>query len=84
MVSSLPGIPTVSKSMPSTPQSPEKFRRYRNRLKARGLRQIQLWVPDTSRPGFVEEVRRQVMVVESGHEDREALDFAERAGIWEN
>jgi len=27
--------------MPSRPQSPEKLRRYRTRLKARGLRQIQ-------------------------------------------
>jgi len=70
--------------MPSTPQSPEKFRRYRNRLKARGLRQIQLWVPDTSRPGFIDELRRQVGVVESADEDREALDFVERAGTWED
>ena len=38
--------------MHSTSQDPDKFRRYRERLKAKGLRQIHLWVPDTASPGF--------------------------------
>jgi hypothetical protein len=46
--------------MHSTSQDPDKFRRYRERLKAKGLRQIHLWVPDTASPRFQKELRRQL------------------------
>ena len=61
---------------------PERHRSYRKRLKARGLRQIVLWVPDTRRPGFADEIRRQLTLVEERPEDREALSFIEAAGDW--
>ncbi|MFZ0788053.1 MAG: antitoxin MazE family protein, partial [Chromatiaceae bacterium] len=48
---------------------PERHRAYRDRLKARGMRQIVLWVPDTRRPGFAEEIRRQLALVEGSAED---------------
>lgn len=32
---------------------------HRERMKAQGLRLVQLWLPDTSAPGFAEECRRQ-------------------------
>jgi len=32
-------------------------------LRAAGLRPVQIWVPDTSRPGFAEECRRQSLLV---------------------
>jgi hypothetical protein len=35
----------------------------RDALRAAGLRPVQIWVPDTRRPGFVEECRRQSLVV---------------------
>lgn len=65
-----------------TDQPPDKFRRYRERLKARGLRQIQLWVPDTTHPRFQDELRRQLALVEQAGEDRETLTFIERAADW--
>ncbi len=34
-------------------------REYRTRMKSRGFRQINLWVPDTRSPGFRKECRRQ-------------------------
>jgi hypothetical protein len=46
------------------------------------MRQIVLWVPDTRRPGFAEEIRRQLALVEESPEDREALSFIEPAGEW--
>jgi len=70
--------------MSSTRQSPEKFRRYRARLKARGLRQIQLWVPDTTRPDFVDELRRQVARVEGRPDDEASLDLIEQAAVWDD
>lgn len=36
-----------------------RVRTHRARLRAAGLRPLQIWVPDTRRPGFAEECRRQ-------------------------
>ncbi len=41
----------------------EHVRRYRERMRARGFRQIQLWVPDTRSPAFAAECRRQSLMV---------------------
>lgn len=37
----------------------EKVQAHRDRLRAQGLRPIQIWVPDVRAPGFAEEARRQ-------------------------
>ncbi|HEY1781163.1 MAG TPA: antitoxin MazE family protein [Roseiarcus sp.] len=36
-----------------------RARKRRDALRAAGLRSVQIWVPDTRRPGFAEEARRQ-------------------------
>jgi len=69
--------------MSSANQSPEKFRRYRARLKARGLRQIQLWVPDTTKPDFPELIEKQLRQVEESAEDRETLNFIDKVADWD-
>lgn len=37
----------------------ERVRKHRHSLRMAGLRPIQIWVPDTRRPDFAEECRRQ-------------------------
>lgn len=37
----------------------DRVQRHRDSLRAAGLRPLQIWVPDTRRPGFAEECRRQ-------------------------
>jgi len=70
--------------MSKASQSPEKFRRYRVRLKARGLRQIQLWVPDTTRPDFPAVIERQIREIEGIEEDGETLDFIDKVADWDD
>jgi len=41
----------------------ERVKKHRDALRASGLRPVQIWVPDTRRPGFAEECRRQSLVV---------------------
>lgn len=41
----------------------QRVQKRRDRLRASGLRPVQIWVPDTRQPGFVEECRRQSLVV---------------------
>jgi len=40
-------------------RSRQKARAYRERMRAKGLRPVQLWLPDTRTPEFAEEARRQ-------------------------
>jgi hypothetical protein len=41
----------------------ERVQRRRDKLRAAGLRPVQIWVPDTRAPGFVEECARQCRLV---------------------
>lgn len=50
---------------------------YRTRLRAAGLRPVQIWVPDTRRPDFAAEARRQSLLVAKHRSEDEALDFIE-------
>jgi hypothetical protein len=63
------------------PQKSERERSeaYRGRMRAMGLRPVQVWVPDVTRPGFAKEVWRQVALVRDQFEEGEALDFIEAA-----
>jgi hypothetical protein len=45
-----------------TPVS-ERVQKRRNTMRAAGLRPVQIWVPDTRRPGFTAECRRQAALV---------------------
>jgi hypothetical protein len=55
----------------------ERAETYRGRMRAMGLRAVQVWVPDVRRPGFAKELRRQVALVRGKAEEEEALDFIE-------
>lgn len=41
----------------------ERVAEHRARLRSQGLRPIQIWVPDTSAPGFDEECHRQSLAL---------------------
>jgi Antitoxin MazE-like len=43
--------------------SQEKVSAYRRRLRAQGLRPIQIWVPDVRSPGFKAQAHRQSLAV---------------------
>ena len=45
--------------------SRQKVRAHRERLRAQGLRPIQVWVPDTRSPKFAKEASRQSRLVAS-------------------
>lgn len=47
--------------MATTPVN-ARVQRHRNVLRAAGLRPVQIWVPDTRRPDFAEECRRQCLL----------------------
>ena len=51
-----------------------RVQKRRDALRAAGLRPVQIWVPDTRRPGFSEECRRQARLVAAGDAADRDLD----------
>jgi len=60
--------------------SAKRVEKHRRGLRAAGLRPVQIWVPDTRRPDFAAECRRQSKRVASADEnDRELMGFLDDA-----
>ncbi len=60
--------------------SADRVRRSRDKMRASGLRPIQIWVPDTRAPNFAAECRRQSELLTQAEKTTEAQ--AETA-FWE-
>ena len=63
-------------------KSRERVRAHREQLRRRGLRPIQLWVPDVRSPSFAREAHRQSLLVATGPREREDQDFIEAVSDW--
>ena len=58
----------------------ERVQKHRANLRASGLRPVQIWVPDTNKQGFAEEVKRQCLIVaKSDSENKDLQDFMDSA-----
>ncbi len=57
----------------------ERVQKYRAGLRAAGLRPVQIWVPDTRRPGFAVECRRQSRLLRNSLGEQETLTWLEAA-----
>ncbi len=55
--------------------SREKVKNYRARMRARGLRPVQIWVPDTRTGNFAEAAHRQSLAVAESPLEREDQAF---------
>lgn len=60
----------------------EKVREHRERLRALGLRPIQIWVPDVRSPSFQEQARRQSRAVAASDHAREDQAFIDTVSDW--
>jgi len=61
--------------MPAAPSSREKVRLHRQRLRAQGLRPIQIWVPDVRNADFRAAAHRQSALVAASTQARADQDF---------
>lgn len=60
-----------------TPVRDDKFSRYRAAKRAKGLREVRMWVPDVSSPEFKAQAKREATILRGAPEELEALDFIE-------
>ena len=70
----------VSASRPRP--SREKVRDHRERLRAQGLRPIQIWVPDVRAPSFRSEAHRQSLAVAASAHAAEDQAFIDAVSDW--
>ena len=54
-----------------------RVQKHRAALRESGLRPVQIWVPDTRRPGFAEECRRQSLLLQGDAHEQETTDSLE-------
>ncbi len=59
-----------------------KVQQHRNRLRAQGLRPIQIWVPDVRAPSFRVEAHRQSMAVAASDHAAENQAFIDTVSDW--
>lgn len=59
----------------------ERVRSHRQRLRAQGLRPVQIWVPDVRAPEFAAEAHRQAVAVASSKHAVDDQAFIDAAGL---
>ncbi len=63
----------------------DRVRRHRERLRQRGLRPIQIWVPDVNAPEFVREAHQQSALVAASEQDRDDQAFVDAVSAnWDD
>lgn len=60
-----------------TPKRHDKFRAYRARKKAAGLREIRMWVPDVNSKEFWEQSVRESEILRNAPEEEETMQWIE-------
>ena len=70
-----------------SPARTDKFRRYRARKKAEGLREVRMWVPDVTSPAFWERSVLAAAVLRDAPEEEEVMLLIEALhaedGSWD-
>ncbi|CAN5633794.1 antitoxin MazE family protein [soil metagenome] len=59
-----------------------RVREHRARLRAQGLRPLQIWVPDVRAPGFAEEAHRQSRTVAASADAADDQAFIDAVSAW--
>jgi Protein of unknown function (DUF3018) len=69
-----------------SPRNParDKVRAYRDRLRAQGLRPIQIWVPDVRASAFRSEAHRQSLMVATNSHATDDQAFIDAISDWDS
>lgn len=67
---------------PSVNSSQRKVRQHRERLRAQGLRPIQIWVPDVRAASFKAQAHTQSLAVAAGSQAEADQSFIDAVAEW--
>jgi hypothetical protein len=76
-----PRAPRAAKSA-QTSTSRDKVRAYRGRMRAKGLRLVQMWLPDTRTPEFAVEARRESLLANTSPFAAEDQAWVDSISDW--
>ncbi|MGH9293849.1 MAG: antitoxin MazE family protein [Acidimicrobiales bacterium] len=68
--------------MVATTASKRRVAEHRARLRAQGLRPVQIWVPDVRAPGFGAEAHRQSRAVAASEHSADDQAFVDSVSSW--
>jgi len=68
-------MPATKSSSAKRTSSAKKVRAHRARLRAQGLRPIQLWVPDVNDPKVREQMRREARAIAASEQEKDDQAF---------
>ena len=71
-------MPTATRS-----HSRDKVRAHRARLRTRGLRPIQIWVPDVRSRAFARAAHRESLAVAQSPHAKDDQDFVDAISAWD-
>ena len=74
-------VESTMSTAPRPRSSRDKVQAYRDRLRAQGLRPIQIWVPDARSPAFAAEAHRQSLAVARSPQAAADQDFVEAVSV---
>ena len=72
--------PRTTKPKPKS--SAERVAKCRAALRRAGLRPVQIWVPDTRKPAYLAELKRQCLLARDHPQEKEILDWIEANSDW--
>jgi hypothetical protein len=89
------GKPKIKAPPPSTSRKPrsdgktsrakssrQKVQAYRDRMRRRGMKLVQIWVPDPKSPHFAAEARRQAQLIAVSPHEKEDQAFIDSVSEW--
>ncbi len=62
-------------------KSREKARAYRERMRAKGLRPVQLWIPDTRSPAFWRQARKEARAIANSPQEADDQAFVDAISV---
>jgi hypothetical protein len=54
--------------------STKRVQKYRDKMKAAGLKRVTIWVPDVKAPGFAEQLAREIEIINSSPDEKLLLE----------
>ena len=54
--------------------STKRTRKYRDKMKAAGLKPVTIWVPDVNAPGFKERIAREIEIINADAESQRVME----------
>ena len=68
--------------MPTANRTRDRVRAYRARMKKKGMRLVQLWLPDTRSRAFRRQAHRDALAIANSPHEKDDQAFVDSVSVW--